>query len=114
MLQADFEGDVKIAGRSIPAAVLPNGKRLFNQGQFLQAIGRTRTPKAGTGGLTLSADGLPFFLYAELLKPITNNELVSRQLQYFFAIDKAAGRSDMTGLCRRICETLAQRTCRLG
>lgn len=75
MLQADFEGDVKIAGRSIPAAVLPNGKRLLNQGQFLQAIGRARTPKAGTGGLALSADGLPFFLQAELLKPSINNEL---------------------------------------
>ena len=75
MLQADFEGDVKIAGRSIPAAVLPNGKRLLNQGQFLQAIGRARTPKAGTGGLALSAEGLPFFLQAELLKPSINNEL---------------------------------------
>ena len=31
MLQADFEGDVKIAGRAIPAAVLPNGKRLLEK-----------------------------------------------------------------------------------
>jgi len=75
MLQADFEGDVKIAGRVIPAAVLPNGKRLLNQGQFLQAIGRARTPKAGTGGLTTTADGLPFFLQAEVLKPFVDNDL---------------------------------------
>jgi P63C domain len=75
MLQAEFEGDVKIAGGSIPAAVLPNGKRLLNQGQFLQAIGRARTPKAGTGGLTVSVDGLPFFLQADVLKPYITNEL---------------------------------------
>lgn len=75
MLQAEFEGDVKIAGRTIPAAVLPNGKRLLNQGQFLQAIGRARTPKAGTGGLTATVDGLPFFLQAEALKPFIDNDL---------------------------------------
>ena len=75
MLQAEFEGDVKIAGRILPAAVLPNGKRLLNQGQFLQAIGRARTPKAGTGGLTTTIDGLPFFLQAEALKPFIDNDL---------------------------------------
>lgn len=75
MLQAEFEGDVQVAGRTIPAAVLPNGKRLLNQGQFLQAIGRARTPKAGTGGLTFSVDGLPFFLQADVLKPFIDNDL---------------------------------------
>ncbi|HEY7245360.1 MAG TPA: P63C domain-containing protein [Xanthobacteraceae bacterium] len=57
------------------AAVLPNGLRLLSQGTFLQAIGRSRTPKAGTGGLT-TIDGLPFFLQAEQLKPFISNDLM--------------------------------------
>jgi hypothetical protein len=56
------------------AANLPNGKRLLSQGTFLQALGRSRTPKAGTGGFT-TVDGLPFFLQAEILKPFISDEL---------------------------------------
>jgi hypothetical protein len=74
--QATHEGDLHIgkADIVIKAAVLPNGKRLLSQGTFLQAIGRSRTPKAGTGGLS-TVDGLPFFLQAEQLKPFISEEL---------------------------------------
>src|SRR5947209_4665028 len=47
--QAGNEGSFVIGDATIAAAVLPNGKRLVGQGTFLKAIGRARTPKAGTG-----------------------------------------------------------------
>ena len=105
MLQADFEGDVTVAGRTIPAAVLPNGKRLLNQGQFLQAIGRSRTPKAGTGALTVGVDGLPFFLQADALKPFIDNDLRESTTPIFFR-NKLGRRSvgyDAT-LLPKVCE----------
>jgi hypothetical protein len=105
MPQADFEGDVKVAGRTIPAAVLPNGKRLLNQGQFLLAIGRSRTPKAGTGALAIGVDGLPFFLQAEALKPFVDNDLRESTTPIFFR-NKQGRRSvgyDAT-LLPKVCE----------
>lgn len=86
--QADFEGDVRVAGKVIAAAVLQNGKRLLSQGRFLQAIGRSRTPKAGTGALVTSVDGLPFFLQAESLKPYVTNELRESTTAIFFRTKK--------------------------
>ncbi len=72
--QASHVGDLQINGRPISAAVLPNGTRLITQGTFLLAIGRSRTPKAGTGGLS-NVDALPFFLQAEQLSPYISEEL---------------------------------------
>ena len=54
-------GDIEI-----PAYVLEDETRVLSQGGFLQAIGRSRTPKAGTGG---GVDDLPAFLNASNLKP---------------------------------------------
>jgi hypothetical protein len=50
----------------IPCYVLEDETRVLSQGGFLQAIGRSRTPKAGTGG---GVDDLPAFLNASNLKP---------------------------------------------
>src|SRR6266446_6325971 len=72
--RASHDGDLDLAGRIIKAAVLPNGQRLLTQGTLLMAIGRSRTPKAGTGGYT-TVDDLPFFLQAEQLKPFISDEL---------------------------------------
>src|SRR3989304_6677781 len=47
--QATHEGTFKIGSSKISAAVLPNGMRLLTQATFLRAIGRSRSPKAGTG-----------------------------------------------------------------
>lgn len=71
--RATHDGDVRIGTKSMTAAVLPNGKRLLSQGSFLQALGRSRTPKAGTGALV--AEGLPFFLQADTLRPFVSEEL---------------------------------------
>ena len=49
----------------IPAYVLDDETRVLSQGGFLRSIGRSRTPKAGTGGV----DNPPAFLSPENLKP---------------------------------------------
>jgi hypothetical protein len=72
--QASHDGPLHIGDAVLVAANLPNGKRLLSQGTFLKAIGRSRTPKAGTGAFS-SVDGLPFFLQAELLRPFISEEL---------------------------------------
>ena len=63
-----------ISDIEIPCYVLEDETRVLAQGGFLQAIGRSRTPKAGTGGLS-SVDKLPFFLSASQLKPFISSEL---------------------------------------
>jgi P63C domain len=82
-LQATHEGDFKIGDSVISAAVLPNGKRLLTQGTFLRAIGRSRSPKAGTGVLA-TVDGTPFFLQSEVLKPFLTEELLASTTPIFF------------------------------
>lgn len=72
--QALYEGPVRIGDIEISAAVLPSGRRLLNQATFLRALGRSRSPKAGTGILS-TIDGLPFFLQAEQLAPFLSEEL---------------------------------------
>jgi hypothetical protein len=72
--QATHDGPLPIVDAVLAAAVLQSGKRLLSQGTFLQALGRSRTPKAGTGGLS-TVDGLPPFLQAEVLKPFITDEL---------------------------------------
>jgi hypothetical protein len=72
--QASHDGPLPIGDVVLAAAVLPTGKRLLSQGTFLKALGRSRTPKAGTGGFS-TVDALPFFLQAEVLKPFITEEL---------------------------------------
>lgn len=82
---------MRIGDTEISAAVLPNGKRLLTQGTFYKAIGRSRTPKAGTGVLT-TVDGTPFFLQADVLKPFLTEELLVSTTPIFFR-DLSARRS---------------------
>lgn len=92
--QAEFDGDLNIAGAPIKAANLPDGRRVLTQGTFLQAIGRSRSPKAGTGALTMGVDGLPFFLQAEQLKPFLTQELLASTTPVVFRLksgQKAVG-----------------------
>jgi P63C domain len=71
---ATHEGDANIGGAVIRAANLRDGRRVLSQGQFLMVIGRSRTPKAGTG-VNIAVDELPFFLQAEVLRPFISDEL---------------------------------------
>ncbi len=83
IIQTDFIGDFNVGSKKLSAAVLPNGKRLLTQGTFLQAIGRSRTPKAGTGVLS-SVDGIPTFLQAEALKTYISEELLASTTPIFY------------------------------
>lgn len=89
--KAGHEGDFKIGDATISAAVLPNGKRLLTQSTFLRAIGRSRSPKGGTGVLS-TVDQVPFFLQAEALKPFISEELLMSTTPIFFR-DKSGKRA---------------------
>jgi hypothetical protein len=83
--RATHDGPLPIGDAVLMAAVLPNGKRLIVQGTMLMAIGRSRTPKAGTGG-SVNVDGLPFFLSAEVLKPFITDDLRLSTTPIFFRL----------------------------
>ena len=84
------EGTFNIGEIPVKASVLPNGKRLINQATFLTVIGRSRSPKAGTGVLS-TVDGLPFFLQADRLKSFLNEELIMSTTPIFY-FDQNGGR----------------------
>lgn len=89
--QAKCEGTFPLGKAVMSAAVLPNGKRLLTQATFLRSLGRSRSPKAGTGVLT-TVDGIPFFLQAEALKPFVSEELLASTTPIFF-VDTEGRRS---------------------
>lgn len=89
--RTSHEGPFKIGQNEIWAAVLPNGKRLITQGTFLRALGRSRSPKAGTGVLS-TVGGVPFFLQAEVLSPYISDEL-RMSTTPIFCRTKAGGRA---------------------
>lgn len=80
---ATHEGKFTIGDATVIAAVLPDGRRLLTQGTFLRALGRSRSPKGGTGVLS-TVDSIPFFLQAEALKPFINNELLVSTAPVFY------------------------------
>jgi hypothetical protein len=86
---AEYEGEFPLGSNTISAAVLPNTKRLITQATFLRALGRSRSPKAGTGVLS-TVDGLPFFLQAEVLKPFISEELMQSTTPIFYRTKKGA------------------------
>jgi len=71
--KATHEGTLRIGNIKIPCAVTENGTRLLSQAGFLRAIGRSRSPKAGTGATVAE---VPTFLAASNLKPYIDNELL--------------------------------------
>lgn len=89
--RSTHEGDFTLGDVQVSAAVLPNRQRLITQATFLRALGRSRSPKAGTGVLA-TVDGIPFFLQAEALKPFISEELLMSTTPVFF-IDKAGRKS---------------------
>ncbi|RYY85160.1 MAG: hypothetical protein EOO15_17700 [Chitinophagaceae bacterium] len=81
--EADFEGKVNIGGQSVDAAVLRDQRRIITQGAFLRLLGRSRSPKAGTG-VTSTVDELPFFLSAKALKPFIDSDLLLSTKPVFY------------------------------
>jgi P63C domain len=80
---AAYEGEFPLGGTPISCAVLQNRTRIITQATFLRAMGRSRSPKAGTGVLS-TVDELPFFLQAEILKPFISDELVQSTTPIFY------------------------------
>lgn len=80
---ATHEGDFKLGETIVSCAVLPNGLRVITQATFLRSLGRSRSPKAGTGVLS-TVDDLPFFLQAEALKPFISDELAMSTTPIFY------------------------------
>jgi hypothetical protein len=68
------QGELPVGNAIVPCAVLEDGTRLLNQGGFLKAIGRSRTPKAGSGATVAER---PAFLSAKNLSPFYDAELVA-------------------------------------
>lgn len=80
---ADYEGEFPLGSAPISCAVLQNGTRIITQATFLRALGRARSPKAGTGVLS-TVDELPFFLQAEVLKPFISDDLMQSTTPIFY------------------------------
>lgn len=84
---ADFEGSFTVGTTELAAAVLRDETRIITQASFLRALGRSRSPKAGTGVLS-TVDELPFFLQAEALKPFIDNDLIQSTKPIFYRTRK--------------------------
>jgi hypothetical protein len=80
---AEYEGEFSLGETKISCGVLPSGSRIITQATFLRALGRSRSPKAGTGVLA-TVDQLPFFLRAEALKPFISEDLVQSTTPIFY------------------------------
>lgn len=87
---AAYEGTFPLGGKPIACAVLQTGIRIITQSTFMLALGRSRTPKAGTGVLS-TVDELPFFLQSEVLKPFISNDLVQSTTPVFYR-NKSGGK----------------------
>jgi hypothetical protein len=80
---ATHEGDFRLGNEVVSSAILPGGMRVITQASFLRALGRSRSPKAGTGVLS-TVDQLPFFLQAEVLKPFISEDLAMSTTPLFY------------------------------
>ena len=98
------EGPVSIGSATLSSAVLPDGTRVLSQADFLRSIGRSRSPKAGTGILS-TVDELPFFLRAKALTPFINKDLKASTDPIFY---RALSGSQQVGyradLLPKVCE----------
>lgn len=83
LIQATHEGVIELSGSDVSCAVLPDGLRVITQATFLRSIGRSRSPKAGTGVLS-TVDDLPFFLQADALKPFISKDLAESTAPIFY------------------------------
>jgi hypothetical protein len=98
------EGTVKIGNKNIEVAVLSDGRRIIAQADFLRTLGRSRSPKAGTGVFS-TVDDLPFFLQAEALRPfITADLLASTKPIFYVSMSGAKGVGYDAQLLTKTCE----------
>ena len=78
---------MKLGEVTIPCAVLEDKTRVLTMGEFLLAIGRSRTPK----GRTKDVDELPPFLEAKNLQPYIDDALQESTSRIVFRSPKSGG-----------------------
>lgn len=83
LIKATHDGIIEINNESLNVAVLEDGTRIITQATYLRALGRSRSPKAGTGVLS-TIDELPFFLQAEALKPFIDSGIKKATTPIFY------------------------------
>lgn len=93
--EALFEGSFRFGDHEIVCAVLSDQTRIITQATFLRALGRSRSPKAGSGVLA-TANELPFFLQAEALRPFLTDELLASTSRSFIERDQVDEGSAIT------------------
>ena len=81
--EASLEGDFPLGDSVISCAIVGKDTRVVTQATFLRALGRARSPKAGTGVLT-TVDELPFFLAADAFKPFITDDLLESTKPIFY------------------------------
>lgn len=96
-------GELSLLGKKIPCAVIEGEVRVLNQAGFLRAIGRARSPKAGTGVLS-TVDELPFFLQAKTLKPFISEELKESTKPIFYMAGETRTVGYAATLLPQVCE----------
>lgn len=80
-------GVATIGDNEIPCAVLEDETRVLTMGEFLQAIGRARTPK----GRSRAVDELPPFLEARNLQPYIDADLSESTKRVVFRSPRSGG-----------------------
>jgi len=65
---AMHEGIMKIGELELPVVVLPDETRVITQAAFLEAIGRSKSFRGGTG-ISSTSESAPAFLQTEIFKP---------------------------------------------
>ena len=78
-----------ISGIKIQCYVLEDETRVFSQGGFLEAIGRSRSPTAGKGAFS-DVDNLPTFLRSTNLKPFISKDLILSTTPIKFRVQTGA------------------------
>ncbi len=101
-LKATHRGVIdKFGELKIPCVVLEDGKRLLTQGGFLTTIGRSRTPKGGTG---VTVAEIPTFLAADNLKSYIDDDLRISTIPIRYFIGKSTRYGYRAELLPQICE----------
>jgi len=103
ILKATHDGTLQLdLGRlKLPCAVLEDGTRVLSQGGFLKTIGRSRTPKGGTGATVAQ---IPTFLAANNLKPFIDNDLLLSTKPLKFYLGKRIAYGYRAELLPKVCE----------
>lgn len=89
--EAQFEGSIPLGAGELSCAIVGDDLRVITQATFMRALGRARSPKAGTGVLA-TVDEVPFFLSASVFKPFITEDILESTKPHFYRT-KSGGRA---------------------